>query len=189
MSHRRSPGSPEMATSSREPVRVVCAQVAPVVADPAANRTLARRVIREAVDAGAQVIILPELMTTGYHLDKAEAVELAELPEGASVTTWMEALAGSEAVVVGGFCEDGRDGLIYNSAAMVSARGRLGVYRKTHLWDREPRLFAAGSVRPPVIETRWGPIGMAICYDLIFPELTRGLALQGAHLLAVPTNS
>lgn len=176
-------------SASPQPVQVVCAQVAPVIADLAANRALARQAIREAVDGGAQVIVLPELMTTGYHLDPSEIAELAESPDGASVTAWVEALSGSEAVVIGGFCEAGRDGLIYNSAAMVSAQGVLGVYRKTHLWDLEPRLFTPGAHPPPVIETRWGPIGMAICYDLFFPELTRALALQGAQLLALPTNS
>lgn len=170
-------------------VRVACAQVAPVVADPDANRKLAAEAIAEAVRAGAQIIVLPELMSTGYHLEPAEAVALAEDADGPSVTAWIEALSGSEAIAVGGFCERGEDGIVLNSAAMVDADGVLAVYRKTHLWAAESQLFVPGTESPPVVETRWGPVGMAICYDLFFPELTRSLALHGAHILVVPTNS
>jgi predicted amidohydrolase len=169
--------------------RIACAQLAPVLGDPAANRRLAARAIRAALDSGAQVIILPELMTTGYHLKSSEAADLAEDTMGASITAWVEALADSPAIVVGGFCERGLDGNIYNAAAMVSSDGLISVYRKTHLWDQEPALFTAGSERPPVVETRWGRVGMAVCYDLFFPEVTRGLALGGAQLVALPTNS
>ena len=177
-----------MGTSSAT-TRIACAQLAPVVADPADNRRLADRAIRAAARSGAQVIVLPELTTTGYYLELPEAADLAEDAAGASVTAWIEALAGSTAVLVGGFCERGSDGNVYNSAAMVSSDGLLSVYRKTHLWAREPRLFTPGGQPPPVVDTCWGPIGMAICYDLFFPEVTRGLALGGAWLLAVPTNS
>ena len=177
-----------MGTSSAT-TRIACAQLAPVVADPAGNRRLADRAIRAAARSGAQVIVLPELTTTGYYLELPEAADLAEDAAGASVTAWIEALAGSTAVLVGGFCERGSDGNVYNSAAMVSSDGLLSVYRKTHLWAREPRLFTPGGQPPPVVDTCWGPIGMAICYDLFFPEVTRGLALGGAWLLAVPTNS
>lgn len=178
-----------MGTSSTSLTRVACAQLAPVIADPAANRRLANRAIREAVRSGAQVVILPELMTTGYHLEPSEAADLAEDAAGAGVTAWIEALAGSTAIVVGGFCERGSDGTIYNSAAMVSSDGLMAVYRKTHLWDQEHRLFTPGSEAPPVVDTRWGPVGMAICYDLFFPEITRAMALGGARLLVFPTNS
>jgi predicted amidohydrolase len=163
--------------------------VAPAIADPAANRRLANQAIHEAVAAVAQVIVLPELMTTGYHLTSAEAAEMAEEATGPSVTAWISALAGTRAVVVGGFCERASDGTIYNSAAMVCADGVMAVYRKTHLWDQEHLLFTPGPDAPPVVKTRWGPVGIAICYDLFFPELTRGLALAGAHLLTVPTNA
>jgi len=135
------------------------------------------------------VIVLPELMTTGYHLEPAEAAALAEDPEGPSVTTWIAALAESDAIVIGGFCERGFDGRIYNSAAIVASDGLMALYRKTHLWGDEHRLFTPGTEPPPVVNTRWGSVGIAICYDLFFPELIRGLALEGAHLLAVPTNS
>ena len=92
------------------------------------------------------------------------------------------------AVVVGGFCELGDDGHLYNSAAVVDGTGVLGVYRKTHLWDQEKLVFTPGLDAPRVLDTPAGRIGVLVCYDLEFPELTRALALDGAELLAVPTN-
>jgi predicted amidohydrolase len=64
----------------------------------------------------------------------------------------------------------------------------LGVYRKTHLWDREKLFFQPGADAPRVFDTPFGRIGVLVCYDLEFPELTRMLALDGAELIAVPTN-
>ena len=68
--------------------------------------------------------------------------------------------------------------MLYNSAAVVGPDGLVAVYRKTHLWDREKLWFTPGSKAPPVVETPFGRIGLAVCYDLYFPELTRGLALR-----------
>jgi predicted amidohydrolase len=169
--------------------RVGCAQLAPAIADPHANALVVARAITDALAADVNVIILPELVTTGYHLTLEEASQLAEPVTGPSLAAWSDALAGSTAVVLGGFCERGEDGAVYNSAALVGADGVMAVYRKTHLWDQEFRLFSAGTKAPPVVQTRWGRVGLAICYDLFFPELTRSLALGGAQLLAVPTNS
>src|SRR5439155_16163652 len=70
----------------------------------------------------------------------------------------------------------------------VDGSGVLAVYRKTHLWDREKLVFEPGREPPPVLDTRHGRIGVLVCYDLEFPELTRSLALRGTELLLVPTN-
>jgi len=178
-----------VSVTNHETVKVACAQVAPVVADPDANRRMAARVIRSALAAGANMIVLPELMSTGYHLDAAEASMLAEPVDGPTLRSWRDALQGSDAVVIGGFCEAGNNGVVHNSAALVDAAGVVATYRKTHLWADEHLLFEPGDQPPPVVETRWGSVGIAICYDLFFPELTRTLALGGAQLLAIPTNS
>ncbi len=170
-------------------VTVAVAQIAPVVAEPVANQDLAARAIREALAADAGIIVLPELASTGYDLTADEARDLAESPVGPSVASWSAALGASDALVVGGFCERGMDGEIYNSAAAVDRSGIVAVYRKTHLWGAEGTIFRPGEQPPPIIRTRWGPIGVAICYDLFFPEVIRRLALEGALLVAVPTNS
>ncbi len=171
-------------------VRVACCQVAPEVGDVAGNHRRAGEAVRAAVAAGARLVVLPELCTSGYAFDsEEEARGLAQPAEGGALGEWADEAAAGDAVVVGGFAEAGDDGLLYNSAAVVDASGVLAVYRKLHLWDREKLVFEPGREPAPVVETRVGRIGVAICYDLYFPELVRGLALGGAELIALPTNS
>jgi predicted amidohydrolase len=169
--------------------RVLCRQLAPVVGELEHNRALALDAIRAAVDAGADVVVLPELVTSGYvFASREEAAGVAIAPDHELLAEWGAEAARGDALVVGGFCEQGADGHLYNSAAVVDGTGVLAVYRKTHLWDREKLVFAPGDEAPPVVETAHGRIGVLVCYDLEFPELTRTLALRGADLIAVPTN-
>jgi len=170
-------------------VRVACQQLAPTVGDLEGNRTLTREAVREAVAAGARLVVLPELSTSGYVFESAEeARACAEPPDGPALRGWAEEAARGDAVVVGGFCELGDDGRLYNSAAVVGSTGVIAVYRKIHLWDREQLVFEPGSEPAPVVETQAGRIGLGVCYDLNFPELARGLALAGADLVALPAN-
>ncbi|MBA8826106.1 putative amidohydrolase [Saccharopolyspora lacisalsi] len=166
---------------------VLCTQLAPRIADLPYNRELSVAAVRGAAGRGAEVIVLPELVTSGYRLESvAEAASVAIPAEDPLFAEWGR--AAPEAVVVGGFCELGADGRLYNSAAVLDRGELVAVYRKTHLWDSEKSLFTPGAEAPPVLDTSGGRIGVLICYDLEFPELTRILALEGAELLAVPTN-
>jgi predicted amidohydrolase len=170
-------------------LRVACRQIAPVVGDLEGNRRLTREAVREAVAAGARLVVLPELCTSGYVFESAEeARSCAEPADGPSLQAWSEEAARGDAVVVGGFCEQGEDGLLYNSAAVVDGDGVVGIYRKIHLWDREQLFFEPGRECAPVLDTRAGRIGVAVCYDFNFPEVARGLALAGADIVALPTN-
>ena len=93
-----------------------------------------------------------------------------------------------ELVIVGGVCE--REGeRLRNTAVIVDPAGVRAVYRKAHLWDREKLVFAPGQDPPPVVETSVARVGVAVCYDLQFPEAMRMLALAGAELIAIPTNN
>ena len=142
-----------------------------------------------ALAAGAQVVVLPELITSGYVFESmAEARSVAITPEHGLFGDWSALAAKGSAVVVAGFCEQAPNGGVYNSAAIVDATGVLAVYRKLHLWDTEKNFFTPGSALPPIVDTAVGRIAVMICYDLEFPELTRTVALGGAELLAVPTN-
>ena len=167
--------------------RIACAQLAPSIGDVAANIAAAAAAITEAVSAGAEIVVLPELMTSGYVFSDVHEARAAALGADArEFSAWTAAAA--DAVVIGGFCELGADGLIYNSALVIDGGTVIARYRKTHLWDREKLIFTPGSQRPPVLRTRHGAIGVMVCYDLEFAELTRQVALQGAELIAAPVN-
>jgi 5-aminopentanamidase len=168
--------------------RVIAAQLAPRFGDLEANRALALA-IRTAAADGADVVVLPELITSGYMFaSREEAASLAIGPAHSILRDWAAEAARSDIVIAGGFCELGDDGRVYNSAAVFDSSGLRAVYRKLHLWDAEKLVFSAAEELPPVLDTRLGRIAVVICYDLEFPELTRSVALAGTQLLLVPTN-
>jgi 5-aminopentanamidase len=170
-------------------VRIACCQFAPEVDHPAHNAALAAEAIAAAVSDGAQLVVLPELANSGYVFRQVEEAQEAAAPaDGDLLHAWGCEAARGDALVVAGFCELAPDGRLFNSAALLDADEVLAVYRKVHLWGEERRWFAGGEESAPVVPTRLGRIGLAVCYDVEFPELTRGLALDGAELIAVPTN-
>ena len=167
---------------------VTCCQLAPVFGDPAANRELTAGAVTRAAEQGASVVVLPELVSSGYVFrSRAEAAASAEAADGPTVTGWARLAAEHQIVIAGGFCETA-GGDLYNSAALVDSGGLRCVYRKAHLWDEESLWFAPGDAPPPVVATRFGQIAVMICYDLEFPEWVRLPALDGAQLLCAPTN-
>ena len=168
---------------------ITCRQLAPTIADLSANAAMTCAAIEHAVGAGAQIVVLPELVTSGYLFASVEEARSCAIGSDHPLfREWSALAAKNDAVVIGGFCEPAPDGGVYNSAVMVDGSGVLAVYRKIHLWDTEKNFFTPGPADPPIIDTRYGRIGVVICYDLEFPELTRSIALRGADLLAVPTN-
>ncbi|VVN03165.1 nitrilase family protein [Pseudomonas fluorescens] len=168
---------------------VACCQLAPKIGDLAYNRTLTERAIRQAALQGAQVVVLPELVQSGYvFTDRSEALSLAETADGPTLQLWQALARELNLVIVGGFCERRPGDELANSAAMIDANGLRAVYRKAHLWDAEKDIFTPGDAPPPVVETLHGRLGMLICYDLEFPEWVRLPALAGADLLCAPVN-
>jgi len=171
-------------------IRIASVQLDPAIGEVEANRARSVAAIDAACAAGASLVVLPELTSSGYvFADRAEAAGLAETAAGPTVSAWATAAARHGAVVVGGFCEAGADGALHNSAAVVDASGVRAVYRKLHLWDREKLLFSPGAEPAPVVDTSVGRLGIGICYDIAFPELTRDLAITGADAMVFPTNS
>lgn len=169
--------------------RVACCQYAPRVGEPDANRARGGRAIRDAARAGAHVIVLPELASSGYVFrDREEAARLAEPLDGPTVGEWGGLAARLGVVVVAGLCERGADGALFNSAVVLDDSGLRAAYRKAHLWDAEKLVFAAGDAPPPVVTAAGARLGVLICYDLEFPEWVRVPALAGAQLLCVPAN-
>ncbi|HVA85064.1 MAG TPA: nitrilase-related carbon-nitrogen hydrolase [Candidatus Saccharimonadales bacterium] len=169
--------------------RIVCQQLAPHVASLEFNRRLSLDAIEAAVRDRADIIVLPELVTSGYVFESTQEAASVAIDAGDQLLReWAAAASAGDAVVIGGFCERGHDGHTYNSAVVVDRSGVLGVYRKAHLWDREKLWFTPGDEPPRVFDTSVGRIGVLVCYDLEFPEMVRTLALAGAELIAVPTN-
>lgn len=162
---------------------VAVAQLAPVIGDLEGNRARACAAI-EAADA--ELVVLPELMTTGYVFASEEELRSLARPAEEAVAPWVA--AAGDRIVVGGYAELGEDGRLYNSAAIVDGSGVLARYRKVHLWDAERLVFSEGREFPPVVDTRLGRIALCVCYDIEFPELVRGLALAGAEILCAPVN-
>jgi 5-aminopentanamidase len=169
-------------------VVVACCQLAPSLGQLAANREMAASAVMAAAAQGAAVVVLPELVSSGYVFEsKAEARACAEPPDGPTVTGWQRLAADRGIVIVGGFCELASDD-VFNSAALVDPTGVRCVYRKAHRWDAERLWFAAGDAAPPVVPTEFGRLGVMICYDLEFPEWVRLPALDRAQLLCAPVN-
>ncbi len=174
---------------SNEHIRVACLQVAPCIGDAEYNRQLTAQRITEAAEKGANVVVLPELVQSGYvFADLNEALELAEDLDGPTVALWTQLSQELGIVLVAGFCERLNQRQVANSAVLIQPEGNISVYRKAHLWDAEKLVFTPGNQPPPVIQTRFGSIAMMICYDLEFPEWVRLPALAGAQLLCVPVN-
>ena len=174
---------------------IVVAQLAITIGEPDANRKAAAAAVAEAAAAQASLVVLPELCDSGYVFGAdpgpaaAEASSLASpADDNVTLRQWHALAAEHGLIIVGGFCERGADGRLYNSAAVVDASGTRAVYRKAHLWDSEKLVFTPGDAPPPVVETAIGRVAVMICYDLEFPEWVRLAALNGADLIAAPVN-
>jgi predicted amidohydrolase/dienelactone hydrolase len=174
---------------------IAVAQLAIAIGEPDANRKAAAAAVAEAAAAHARLVVLPELCDSGYVFGaeaaraRAEAGALASpADDSGTLRQWHALAAEHQLVIVGGFCERGADGQLYNSAALVDQSGTRAVYRKAHLWDKEKLVFTPGDAPPPVIGTAIGRIAVMICYDLEFPEWVRLAATGGADLIAAPVN-
>ena len=179
-----------MTTSEPESrVRVACLQMELCVGEKDRNLAHGLEMIARAADAGADLVVLPELCNSGYVFNtREEARNLAEeIPDGPACRVWTDAAARHEMHIVAGIAErEGR--ALYNSAVVVGPQGVIGTYRKNHLWAAENLFFEPGNLGVPVFHTDIGRIAVAVCYDIWFPEVFRLAAIQGADILCVPTN-
>ena len=171
-------------------VRVAAVQSDPQVGleNKEANLAGTLEKIRECAAEGAQLIVLPELASTGYSFDtREEAYAHAEpVPDGPTCQAWIALAAELDVHLVAGIAES--DGvLMHDTAVLIGPDGFIGKYRKTHLWNREKLIFTPGDSYP-VFETRLGRIGLLICWDVWFPEVPRILAAQGADIICSVNN-
>lgn len=162
--------------------------------DRQANLKKAEKMVRKAAEAGANVILLPELFEREYFCQQ-RCYEFYQYAEETNVNAAVQMgirLAKELGVVLPiSFYEKDVNNL-YNSIACIDADGKiLGVYRKTHIPDdhyyQEKFYFIPGDSGFQVFRTKFGTIGVGICWDQWFPETARCMALEGAELLFYPT--
>jgi len=137
----------------------------------------------------ANLIVMPELANSGYNFEsKAQAIELAhEVEQSHYIEFLMEKAKENGLYIVSGFHEKEND-LLYNSAVLIGPDGLLGKYRKIHLFMNEFDIFEKGNLGLPVFKIDDIKIGILICFDWVFPEVWRILALKGADMICHPSN-
>ncbi|HOZ01032.1 MAG TPA: nitrilase-related carbon-nitrogen hydrolase [Candidatus Syntrophosphaera sp.] len=167
--------------------RVSVLQFEPRLLDLKANLARLERLLR---DVETDLVVLPELCTSGYVFASREETESVSesIPDGPAFGL-ISALAWErKCSVVYGFAE--RDGSrLYNSCALVNPDGSHHLYRKTHLFNREKLFFSSGNTGLKVSPAKDGvKVGLMVCFDWQFPEAARTLALKGAQIICHPSN-
>jgi agmatine deiminase len=160
----------------------------------AANTQKAAKKVEEAAKQGAQIVCLQELYRTRYfpQEEKRDVNFLAETVPGASTDLFCGLAKKNGIVIIVPLFEKGSDGKFYNSAVTIDSDGKiLGIYRKVHVPDDpffyEKNYFEAGNSDYQTYKTRFGCIGVLICYDQWFPEPARINTLKGAQIIFYPT--
>ena len=169
-------------------INVALAQISCKIGDKEHNLDVMKKNIKQAKNQGANLVVFPELALTGY-VCRDILYELAEpVPKGKSIRR-LEEVAKNEAIhVVFGALErsEKAHATLYNTAVLLGPNGFIGKYQKMHLPTHsvfeEKRYFRLG-YQTPVFETEIGKLGLIICYDVFFPEITRLLRLKGSQLI------
>lgn len=150
------------------------------------------RMIREAAGSGADIVVLPEMFSCPYDREYFRVfAERGHRDTWERLSAWARE---NRVLLVGGSIPESEDGRLYNSCFVFDAEGRqLACHRKVHLFDvdlpgmsfHESHTFTPGD-RITVVDTEFGRIGIAVCFDVRFPELFRAMARRGAKLICLP---
>jgi len=168
-------------------VNISLVQFTPVWDDVAGNLQQIAFLLK---DVQTDIIVLPELCTTGYSfITRNEAMNAAEDLSGDSITFFKQLAKEHQAMVVAGYVEKSGDN-VYNAALIALPNGEVRSYRKTHLFFREKECFNEGDsgffvVEHPLKDCK---VGIMVCNDWRYPEAARSLALLGADVIACPSN-
>ncbi|MBE0441965.1 MAG: carbon-nitrogen hydrolase family protein [Psychrobacter sp.] len=167
-------------------MRLMIAQTNPVLAEAANNLEVLELLCRTAAETKVDLLALPELAFTGYNIFE-RLDDLAESIDGSIVTKAAKLADKYNLHLLFGLAERQSSGELANAAILLDDNGRhLATYHKRHLWDRENEFFIAGQ-QSCVVDTRFGKLGLMICYDNEFPEVARELAQAGAEVILSPT--
>ena len=176
--------------ASRQSVRVAVVQNAPRLGDVEGNLAACVAQLDRAAAAGSDLVVFPECALSGYMLsDEQSARNCADRIPGHLTGTLSAACQRMGLHCVVGMLET-EGSTLYNTAVLIGPEGVIGRYRKSHIaCIGVDRFTAPGNESYEVFDTPVGRIGLQICYDWRFPEITRVLALEGAEMIIHPTNS
>lgn len=167
-------------------MKLMMAQTNPLWGKTALNLKTLESLCRLAAEAKVDLLALPELAFTGYNIfERLDG--LTEAIDGPIVTAVANLAHKYKLHLLFGFAERRPNGELSNSAILIDDNGKhLATYDKRYLWDRENEFFTAGK-ESCVVDTRFGKLGLMICYDNEFPEVARELAQAGAQIILSPT--
>lgn len=170
-------------------MKIAAVQMDVKLGDVAGNVQRVQDFIKQTRGAGAELTIFPECGLTGYCFENlAEALTVAESVPGPATEAIVSTLRETGGYAIWGMLEVADDG-VFNAAILAGPDGIIGHYRKIHLPHLGVDMFATFGDRPfEVYQVGDIRVGMGICYDSAFPESSRIMALQGADLIALPTN-
>jgi predicted amidohydrolase len=169
--------------------RVAACQIDPKLGEVEANLDRIGRAVAEAASAGAVLAVLPEAAVTGYAFGSLEEARPVARRAGAVAHDVLAGLAEVHRMTVICGTLEAQGDEVFNSALVAIPDGRRYTYRKMHLPFLGVDRFATPGPNPPIVFESGGlRIGVLICYDLRFPEAARMCALDGADLIALPTN-
>lgn len=169
-------------------MRVAVWQCSPHPLDVEGNLARLQAVLGRAADRGADVLVAPEMFTTGYDITREDTRRLAEPSDGPTARRIAALSTRTGVAVAYGYPERDTDGTVYNAAQLIADGRVLLRHRKMHLFeDLDRARFAAGDQPPAVADFRGHRVALLICYDVEFPESVRAAAVRGAELVLVPT--
>ncbi|MFA9372030.1 MAG: nitrilase-related carbon-nitrogen hydrolase [Labilibaculum antarcticum] len=168
-------------------MKIALIQFAPVFGDLKSTIESLKELFYKAREA--DLVVLPELANTGYNFESRE--QALAVSETVKESIFLDFITASclqyNFTLATGFSEKEGDKL-YNSAILLNKTGVIGTYRKLHLFMNEKNIFEKGNLALPVFMLDGVKIGMLVCFDWMFPEVWRKLALQGVDLILHPSN-
>lgn len=174
----------------KDSIILASAQFDPHIFDTAYNLEKVLSLTKKAKeDLGCDLIVFPEAALTGYCMRDAEETEKAAISKNGTEISALKTLSKklTVSILVGAIEKDGEK--LYNSVFFIEPDGKVFTYRKSHLpYLGVDRFVTEGDISGGVFDTRFGKVGILVCYELRFPEVARRASLAGARLLLQPTN-
>jgi predicted amidohydrolase len=165
-------------------VKIALGQFTSVQGEPGRNMQKMLKMIDQAASQNVDLVVFPELAYSGHYCNSFHMQQLAEPQDGFFVQTLCRKANEKKIHIIAGYPESCEiPGRIYNSAIFIDDSGRvIENMRKVYVWGKEKLIFREGT-RFPVVNTRFGKVGMLICYDMEYPEPARIEALKGAEII------